>query len=257
MLKQARLLARAVRHDWRLPLDYTRMRSVVPASLAVDEQLADVSPLDADAAVRQVQRLLREPATGPALDLVSTFSVPQARRADASIGTVVAGDSCLGELLYLLVRALRPAAIIETGVGPGLTSAYLLAGLADGDAGVLHSVDLPISAFIGLVGVAVPPTLRGRWRYHWGAARRVLPTVVQRSRPGLRLAFLDGDLRYAAVRWELEQVWPALEPGGWLVVNEAQAHTAVRDVAAEVGAAPLYARQATKPGWTGLLRKPG
>lgn len=257
MLRQARLLARAARHDWRLPLDYRRMRTVTPASLAVDEQLADESPLDAAEVVRQVQGLVGRPAASPALERVEAFSVSQARQADVLAGSVVAGDRCLGQLLYTLVRALRPTVIVETGVGPGLTSAYMLAGLSDNDAGVLHSVDLPISAFIDIVGIAVPPELRGRWRYHWGAARRLLPTVIESAGPGLRLAFLDGDLRYPAVRWELEQLWPALDPGGWLVVNEAQAHTAVRDVAAEVGATPMYARQATKPGWTGLLHKHG
>ena len=72
---------------------------------------------------------------------------------------------------------------------------------------------------------------------------------------GVGLAVLDGDLGYAAVGWELEHVWRALEPGGWIVTNEAQAHTALRDLAARVGRTPIYAHQATKPGWTGLVVK--
>jgi predicted O-methyltransferase YrrM len=255
VLNQARLVARAVRHDWRLLLDYARILRQPPASLEIDRNLGDVTSLAPDEVIRRVQELLGTPVGGPALELVRESAVRVAERADSSVGRMDAGDECLGELLYVLVRVLEPVAVVETGVGPGLTSAYLLAGLADNHVGVLHSVDLPIATFADHVGVAVPQQLRSRWRYHWGAARRLLPGLLGSLGPGLKLAFLDGDLRYAAVRWELEQLWPRLEPGGWVVVNEAQAHTAVRDVGRAVGAGVFYARQMAKPGWTGLLRK--
>ncbi len=43
-----------------------------------------------------------------------------------------------GALLYLLVRAQRPSVVLETGVGPGYSTAWILAALDANGSGELH-----------------------------------------------------------------------------------------------------------------------
>ena len=59
------------------------------------------------------------------------------------LATLLAGDASLGELVYGRCGCRPEEVVVETGVATGVTSAYLLAGLADNGRGTLHSVDLP------------------------------------------------------------------------------------------------------------------
>src|SRR5579871_6319107 len=74
-----------------------------------------------------------------------------------------------GGLLYLTVRALRPARIVETGIRPGYSTAWMLAALAANGSGELVSLGPGSGAGrtkgVGesVVGQFVPPTLRARW----------------------------------------------------------------------------------------------
>jgi predicted O-methyltransferase YrrM len=211
-----------------------------------------------DTAKAELRRRLGPWEEGPALARVRAFrAAPAAAPAAARLGALMAGDPSLGELLYGLVRALRPPVVVETGVATGVTSAYLLAALADNGTGRLHSIDLPATALLtnGLVGSAVPPALHERWVYHWGAAHRLLPRVMRERGGALRLFVHDSDHRYAPMRSELARAWDALAPGGWLVADDVDYNDAFAAAAAAVGATPLYVRQTTKPATTGLIHK--
>jgi len=48
-----------------------------------------------------------------------------------------------GCVIYIIVRHIRPEIVVETGVGPGGTSAYILKALEDNKKGRLYSIDLP------------------------------------------------------------------------------------------------------------------
>lgn len=199
--------------------------------------------------------------SGPALELVRDYwrrpAPATASLADAQAASMAA-DPSLGELVYGLVRALQPEVVVETGVATGVTSAFLLAALADNGRGHLHSVDLPPTRMVAarLVGVAVPGELRKRWSYHWGSSRRLLPGVLRSLDSGLQLFVHDSDHGYDAMRWEMEMAWVRLAPGGWLVVDDATLHSAVDDFAALLGVEPMYVHQTDKPAQAALLRKP-
>lgn len=104
--------------------------------------------------------------------------------------------------LFALVRELRPEHVVEVGVSSGVSSAYLLAGLARNRRGTLHSVDLPTfrketarrrpaTASWALPpgrlpGWAIPPRLRDRWDLRIGDKRVVLPRLgAELNRVGL------------------------------------------------------------------------
>jgi predicted O-methyltransferase YrrM len=197
---------------------------------------------------------------GPALVRLRAWAAPMARANDPAraVAARMAGDRSLGELVYGLVRVLRPCAVVETGVATGVTTAHILAALADNAVGRLCSIDLPPTRLVGagLVGAAVPTELRDRWVFHWGSSRRLLRRILLSEGDSIRLFIHDSDHGYTNMRWELEQAWKVLAPGGWLVADDVDMNTAFADVAGAVGAQPLYVAQRGKPGTFGLLEKP-
>jgi predicted O-methyltransferase YrrM len=68
--------------------------------------------------------------------------VPAQERADALDEIVMPVSAAGGSLLYLLVRATRPATVVEFGTSFGISALYLAAGLADNGAGRLLSTEL-------------------------------------------------------------------------------------------------------------------
>jgi hypothetical protein len=63
-----------------------------------------------------------------------------------------------GQVLYALIRALKPAQVVEVGVDSGGTSTHMLTALERNGEGQLYSVDINPE-----VGSKVPADLRNRW----------------------------------------------------------------------------------------------
>lgn len=249
-MRRLRFAATVARRHPRLLIDYLRLwigaRRVVPVanwSPTAQEILSWEQAAGAVASGADV----RVPGPAHARAVASTES-PGAEWASMD------ADRSLGELAYALVRALRPATVIETGVAHGISSAFVLAGVADNDLGELHSIDLPPPRMVAgdLVGAAIPADLKGRWHYHWGSAKRLLPALLADT-AGTRLFIHDSDHSYAHMRWEIETAWAALEPGDVLLCDDANFHSAFSDAAAAVGGQALFVRQPGSGGLTGML----
>ena len=139
-------------------------------------------------------------------------------------------DAGLARVAWCLVRHLRPAVVIETGVARGLTTSILLEGLeANGD-GRLWSVDVPPLIRDDLAnetGSAVAPDQRRRWTLLRGSSRRMLPGLVAGlDRAGVDLFLHDSMHTTRNVGFELAQVWPALAPGGVVLADDIQLNRA-------------------------------
>ncbi|MBV9572169.1 MAG: class I SAM-dependent methyltransferase [Alphaproteobacteria bacterium] len=131
------------------------------------------------------------------------------------------GDAALGRALWCLVRRLRPEHVVETGVAHGFTSRFILEALARNGTGCLHSIDRPPldPVLRERIGMAVPSQLRNRWELIAGSSRRRLPKLL--SRLGSVGLFVHDSLHTERnVRFELDQVWPILRPGGVLVIDD-------------------------------------
>lgn len=233
-----------------------RQRLVRQGNDALRERL--VADSDGVEARRFIAELVGGWSDGSALRRVRDYAPAAVLDAARVARLALAGDPSLGEVCYGLVRALRPSMVVETGVAMGVTSAYVLAALADNDFGELHSIDLSPTCLVlnERVGAAIPPELRNRWRLHPGSSRRLLPRVLRQAAGSMGIFIHDSDHRYGPMRWELEQAWAALASGGWLVADDVDFHTAFQDVAATIGVEPLYVVQPAKQGCTGLLHKP-
>jgi Methyltransferase domain len=139
------------------------------------------------------------------------------------------GDPQLVRLAWCLVAHLRPKRILETGVARGLTTRALLEGLERNGGGHLWSIDLPPLLEHDLAretAAAVPERLYGRWTLHHGSSRSVLPGLV--AELGQVDLFVHDSMHTTRnVRFELEQVWPALAPGGVALIDDVEKNTAM------------------------------
>lgn len=70
-----------------------------------------------------------------------------------------------GRVLYALIRALRPAQVVEVGVASGGTTTHILKALDANGKGKLWSIDLEPAS-----GYQVPEDLKARWTFVAGDA---------------------------------------------------------------------------------------
>ena len=134
---------------------------------------------------------------------------------------------------YAIVRALRPETIVETGVANGVSSAHVLLALHKNRQGTLHSIEIGDSTYLPTgrkPGWVVPDWLRGRWKFHLGDARQILHPLA-RELPPLDLFTHDSLHTYEHMKFEFEQAFPLLRPGGILIADDALWNEAFWDFA--------------------------
>jgi predicted O-methyltransferase YrrM len=135
-----------------------------------------------------------------------------------------------GALLYLLVRALRPTSVIETGVRPGYSTAWILAGLEANEHGELTSLGPGPTAGRSpgvhevAVGQFVAPSLRTRWTLVLGNTEERLAEIVD-ARP-IDLFFYDNGPDAGRARFELRTAWPGLSARGVILAHHVDANPA-------------------------------
>jgi len=139
-----------------------------------------------------------------------------------------------GALLYLIIRAARPSHVVETGVRPGYSTAWMLAALdANGD-GELTSLGpgptegrSPGVRDVG-VGQFVAPALRSRWTLALGNSEERLREILQRS-SRVDLFLYDNGPAATRARFELKAAWEALSERGILLAHHVDANSAWAD----------------------------
>lgn len=140
-----------------------------------------------------------------------------------------------GAAIYATIRHKRPEVVVETGVGPGSTSAFILKALEDNGKGALYSIDLPgndavIYPQMGkafnvhvppgyAVGWLVPPELRHRWKLILGDSAKELPKLM--TKLGRVDVFLHDSLHTAEhIFMEFGVVLPFMGGAGVLLCDD-------------------------------------
>lgn len=138
--------------------------------------------------------------------------------------------------LYTLVRATRPAHIIETGVSSGVSSVHFLAALRRNGQGTLHSIDLPtvqagpvLSPRESIVSVppgrtsgwAIPESYLTGWDLRIGPSQDELPPLVQ-SIPAVDIFLHDSHHTPTHLTFELETIRPKLHSGSIVLADNTQ-----------------------------------
>ena len=153
---------------------------------------------------------------------------------DRGAGVAFTRELPQGALLYLIVRAAQPRRVVETGVRPGYSTAWLLAGLNANGRGELTSLGPgPTSGRAAgvrdvTVGQFVPPTLRSRWTLALGNSEERLREILAGSN-SVDLFFYDNGPVASRARFELRAAWEALSPQGILLAHHTEANTAWAD----------------------------
>lgn len=167
-------------------------------------------------------------------------------------------DADLARCCYAVCRVLRPATVIETGVGYGVTTSYLLAALAENGHGALHSIDLPPldRGAEAYAGVLVPGRLRTRWGLHRGMSRHVLPRLLDEL--GSVDVFVHDSLHtYANMRFEFAGVWPRLAAGGVVLADDVEGNAAFAELSARDVHLACTVQQSGKQAMFGIAVKRG
>jgi len=138
------------------------------------------------------------------------------------------GDTALARTVWCATLHTRPDHVVETGVARGITSRMVLEAFERNGFGQLWSIDIPPLIETDLqteTAIAVPASLRRRWRYLEGSSRRRLPALVS-VLGSIDLFVHDSMHTTRNVAFELAQVWPALRAGGLVVVDDVERNSA-------------------------------
>jgi predicted O-methyltransferase YrrM len=252
VIGQARFAASLLVRDRPLLRDYARFFVAGRKAQTPPRRRPQAGAITIDAALELVTAEVGAWTYGAAYDALRERELSE--RAHYGGGAKMSGDSALGRFVYAVVRARRPDVVIETGVATGVTSAHILAALADNEHGELHSVDLPPTDMLrlNLVGAAIPEELKGRWHYHWGSATRLLEKILGDAR-GRRVFVHDSDHSYSHMAWEIETAWRHLSAQDVIVCDDVDFHEAFSDTARALGGEPILVQQAEDAGTTGFL----
>jgi predicted O-methyltransferase YrrM len=132
------------------------------------------------------------------------------------------GEPELVRALWCLTRHLLPTNVVETGVGRGVSSRFILEALEQNGAGHLWSIDQPPPLDPELreqLGAAVNNRCRSRWSYIRGSSRARLPSLLT-SLESVDLFLHDSIHTEYNTCFELEQAWGVLTPGGVVVIDD-------------------------------------
>lgn len=167
-------------------------------------------------------------------------------------------DTTLAFMAYYVCRLIHPRIVIETGVGHGITSAFILRALAENDTGHLYSVDLPAfeRGSEKFIGNAVPEKLRNRWTLILGLSGSILPGLL--SKLGKISMFLhDSDHSYRNQKMEYSLAWKYLLHGGVLLSDDVNNSNAFIEFTERQKVQPIIVTQSNKNLLVGLLVRPG
>jgi len=130
-------------------------------------------------------------------------------------------------LLYIIIRSIKPKIVIETGTNYGFSTSFILKGLNDNDCGILYSIDKPISRDFK-VGQVIPDRYKKRWRLFKGTTKEHLESLLNNVE--LVDIFLhDSEHSYENMMWEFETIWPKLKNGGLLLSDNIDWNSSFQD----------------------------
>jgi hypothetical protein len=120
------------------------------------------------------------------------------------------------EMLYRVVRAVKPCVSVEVGLAQGISALAILQALADNGAGVHHVID-PFQEEYGDVGLAMVARagLDSRLQFHRKFAEEVIPSL-----PRLQFGFIDSSHLFDLTIEEFVMVDRKLDVGGMLAFHD-------------------------------------
>jgi Methyltransferase domain len=198
-------------------------------------------------------------------DVMEELKAKGIRAGPDSFGGWNDGDAAFVRTIWCLARHLRPTNVIETGVGHGITSRFILEALERNGSGHLWSIDKPAPELSPQqIGIAVNDKCRHRWSYLRGSSEQHLPGLL--SQLGEIGLFIHDSLHTEQnVRFEIDGAWSILQFGGAIVIDDIDTNRGFRTFKQAFSghhsliceAEPLYpdVRRFNKKGLFGIILK--
>lgn len=137
------------------------------------------------------------------------------------------------QILYFLVRKLKPKVVVETGVAAGESTGYILQALKDNGFGKLYSIDLPFQWYIygnhklhldslpagKMPGFLVPANLKTNWKLILGNTHDKLPDLLKKLGE-INIFIHDSEHSDKTMTFEYETCWPYIKRSGLLVSDD-------------------------------------
>jgi hypothetical protein len=156
--------------------------------------------------------------------------------------------------LYVACRLLNPSIVIETGVGAGLSTTFILQALEDNRKGELYSIELPKAKYTtekgkevnashcipkGLeTGWLVLKELKGRWELIMGRSEDELP-VLMKKLEHVDIFFHDSEHTYENMLREYRIVYPYMDKGDMLASDDVMWNDAFEDFSRSINHRPV------------------
>lgn len=162
----------------------------------------------------------------------------------------------LAELCYCMVRLTEPSTVLETGVGRGVTSYYILRALEDNAKGHLYSIELPWPkrGYRDEVGKFVPASLWSRWTLLFGPGVREMKKILD-SIGTIDMFIHDSAHTYLNQLAEYRIALTGMKTGGMLV-SDGVCNDAFLEASEQFGCQPIVATQ-SKREYIGVVVKEG
>lgn len=145
------------------------------------------------------------------------------------------------QILYFLVRTIKPEIIVETGVAGGWSTGFILQAIWDNHKGKLYSIDLPFQWYVygnhklhldslpagKMSGYLVPEKLKKHWLLYLGDTTEKLPKLLKALRK-IDVFLHDSEHSDKIMMFEYIQSWHYIKNGGYLLsddINDAKAFT--------------------------------
>ena len=186
------------------------------------------------AAIRDEFRMVAE-------DIAQRYQAPLRNRLSFPVDNAVEVDTA--EVLYLLVRLMRPQCILETGVGNGHSTAILLSALRRNGSGTLHSTDVDPTC-----GGLISEPERRAWRLHLLRPHAVRGDLVRllAALPEVDIYLHDSGHSYG---WQLQEyaaVLPRISRDGIFLSDDVDSSFAFIDFCRQTGVGPAFLWQRRK-----------
>jgi predicted O-methyltransferase YrrM len=203
---------------------YDRVKTKAEGMVSSPQSGAAANGLDLAAMIHRSEQYLgldlngfrHEPA---AVEIRGHIAASRARLNRPAEAAMHDADDGLPDFCYVTCRALRPRVVVETGVGSGVTTAFILQALAANGEGHLWSIDLPPVGAEEFAGSFVPQHLRSRWTLLRGRTRDLLPPLL-RDLPVPDVFLHDSLHTTRNMTFEFNAAWQKMAAGGILLSDD-------------------------------------
>lgn len=166
---------------------------------------------------RSVEEVIRSAMDAARDELRGLRFIPEVRYDRSIFPTVGQYDWFAGQVLYALVRAVKPRTVIEFSTSSGYSTTFTALALKRNGHGRLHTVDIDAEAQRAATRWLGQNDLMGPVEIHAGDCRDVVPKLL---RDDVDLLFIDTLHSFDMAKWYLADIIPRLHPEALVHIHD-------------------------------------